>query len=221
MKKLMIAIMAGLILLMAVCVAGCLDDIPGSTAPSGSKSEFTPETPIEGTSGSTAERTVEPTPVATPDPVPTGPTEETPASSPNSGMEEYRRALQEARTLYDRFYSSRFIVPRDWPTDDDRRLSADNEVRRYLRTVERFSSEISDLDNTFHSLNLPGDCRHSRVMFLNGISEYRLAALSLERSYDLYLDKGSYKAIQVLQYEAELHMEKGLEYFEKAHDSIP
>jgi len=221
MKKLMIAIIAGLILLMAVCVAGCLDNVPGSTAPSGSKSELTPEPTLEGTSGSAPESTVEPTPDVTPAPVPDSSSEEIPVLSSDPRIEEYKSLLQEGRRLYDRFYSARFTVPRDWAVDDDRRLSADNEVRRSLRTVNTFSSEISDLDNAFHSLNLPGDCRHSRVMFQNGISEYRLAALSLERSYELYLDKGSYKAVQVLIYEAELHMEKGLEYFEMAYDTLP
>ncbi|MBR1369464.1 hypothetical protein RJ53_08135 [Methanocalculus chunghsingensis] len=215
----MIVLIAGCILLMAVCVAGCLDNIPGSTVPSDSKSELTPETTLEGTAGSIPESTVEPTPVGTP--APDDSSEEVPVSSSDPRIEEYRSVLQEARTLYEKFYSARFTVPRDWAVDDDRRLSADNEVRRSLRTVNTFSSEISDLDNTFNNLNLPGDCRHSRVMFQNGIAEYRLAALSLERSYDLYLDKGSYKAVQVLIYEAELHMDKGLEYFEQAHDTLP
>jgi len=221
MKKLTIACMTGLILLMVVCVSGCLDNVPGSTAPSGSKSELTPEEPIEGISGSSPESTAEPTPTPTPAPISESAPEEVPAPPLNPAIEEYLLALQEARSIYDRFYSSRFIVPRDWPADDDRRLSADNEVRRYLRTVDRFSSDISDLDNRFHSLTMPGDCRHSRVMFQNGISEYRLAALSLARSYELYLDRGSYKAVQVLIYEAELHMEKGLEYFEMAYDTLP
>jgi len=174
-----------------------------------------------GIAGCTSEPSPEPAaPVATPEPAAT--------SDGDLDHAEYLTLLNEAMALYDDYYETRFItksgynVGRFWlPVESDTEGGIDmlrNQVRRYQRDNEVFATQIRDLENRIYESRKYRIYPMSSKFFLDGINEYRLAHMSVKRAYEMYLEgSGSYKAAETVFFNADNHMNDGLENFERAY----
>lgn len=151
----------------------------------------------------------------------------TPTATPttNPEIEEYFVAFGLALELHNKAFSEYsdyflFSLPYDY-TIASYRERANNDVKIELRKVTALSEEVSNVYTGVFDADVPDEYALSKAKLLSGIKEYQNGVIYLKQCYDMYLNEGTYSAINKYFTDAEFAFLNGDDKFIEAYDLLP